>query len=74
MRQGFLLERDVMTRIGKVRAQVSLVRDRGISEDGSKFQHSSSLVLLYLHRAKSVEELCNVFTLKEFIRGTSATP
>jgi transposase-like protein len=69
VRHGFLPERDMMTGIGTVPVQVPRVRDRGQNDDGRNFKFRSALVLPYLRKAKSVEELLPWLYLKGISTG-----
>jgi len=69
VRHRFLPEREVITGIGKVAVQVPRVRHRGANPDGSKVRFNSSLVLPYLHKSKSVEELLPWLYLKGISTG-----
>jgi len=73
VRHGSLPVRCVMTGIGAVPVVMPRVRDRESNPDGTKIRFRSSLVPLYLRKARSVEEfepwLC---TSRAFRRVISA--
>jgi putative transposase len=69
VRHGFLLEREVMTGIGKVAVKVPRVRVRGENPDGSKVRFNSPLIPRYLRKAKSFEELQPWLYLKGISTG-----
>ena len=58
-----------MTGIGTVPVQVPRVRDRGAHQDGSKIRFRPAVVLPYLRKAKSVEELLPWLYLKGISTG-----
>lgn len=55
VRHGHLPEREVMTGIGAVPVKVPRVRDRGAAAEKVRF--TSTILLPYLRKAKSIEEL-----------------
>ena len=69
VRHGFLSEREMMTGIGKVQAQVPRVRDRGADPETGRIRFRSSIVPPYLGKAKSVEERLPWLYLKGISTG-----
>ena len=70
VRHGCLPGREVSTGIGKIRVQVPRVRDRGAAPDGSgRIRFSSKIVLPYLRRTKSLDDLLPWLYLKGISTG-----
>jgi len=67
VRHGHLPEREVTTGIGTVSVKVPRVRDRG--EGAEKIRFTSKILLPYLRKAKSIEELLPWLYLKGISTG-----
>ena len=67
VRHGHLPEREVTTGIGTVSVKVPRVRDRG--EGAEKIRFTSTILLPYLRKAKSIEELLPWLYLKGISTG-----
>jgi len=67
VRNGHLPEREVTTGIGTVSVKVPRVRDRG--EGAEKIRFTSKILLPYLRKAKSIEELLPWLYLKGISTG-----
>ena len=69
MRHGHLPEREIQTGIGPVAVRCPRVRDRGAGETGPRIRFTSRILLPYLRRAKSIEELLPWLYLKGISTG-----
>jgi transposase-like protein len=67
VRHGHLLKREIMTGVGPIAVKVPRVRDRGLQAE--KVRLTSSILLPYLRKAKSVGELLPWLYLKGISTG-----